>query len=126
MNPSVNNPVLSVQEKNGISYIVLRWKEGKVWKSKWVRTNEVEIEVMNKLIDVRKQLQEEVIHVTCSHPECRNTIPMHPRQRSDMVSGMVKRYDKRVFAFCSEKCRDDFYRRYGKGLEEMMKNGNQS
>ena len=115
---------LTVQEKNGRPYIVVRWKDNGKWKTKRLPANDIERTVLDKLIRVREQLQQETIMVTCSHPECRNTIPMHPRQRADMISGMVKRYDQRVFVFCSTACRDDFYRRYGKELEEMMQHGN--
>jgi len=50
-----------------------------------------------------------IIKVSCSYPECSNTIPMTIAQKHAFFTTYPKRYGKLALPYCSKECREKHF-----------------
>lgn len=57
-------------------------------------------------LEIKQQLREQAVDVSCSNPSCSNTIPITAKQKRDFLVSYRKLYGKTVFPCCCNECRD--------------------
>lgn len=73
----------------------------------------IERTTLQTALQVKEQLQHEIVEVPCMNPRCHNTVRMTRRQLEEFLVSAKKRYDLVILPFCSRECRDEALARHG-------------
>jgi hypothetical protein len=95
-----------LRKRHGRWYLVKRFKKENRWREKWQRLNEASLKNLLAAVNVKKQLESQIVEVPCMNPFCSNTIKMTPQQKQDLLISFKKKYDKAVLVCCSKECQD--------------------
>lgn len=107
-----------LREKNGRLYLVSRTGNGKKRKETWTPLPNTDRSLIEKTLQSKEALKEEIIQFPCMNPECNNTIPMTKSQLEDFFVSSKKKYDMIIMPFCSKECRDKMLEKHGGRIHE--------
>ena len=73
----------------------------------------IEHRTLQTALQVKEQLQHEIVEVPCMNQRCHTTVRMTRRQLEEFLVSAKKRYDLVILPFCSRECRDEALARHG-------------
>lgn len=73
----------------------------------------IEHKTLRAALQVKEQIQNEIVEVPCMNPRCKNKVRMTRRQLEEFLVSAKKRYDMVILPFCSPECRDEALARHG-------------
>lgn len=73
----------------------------------------IEHQTLQTALQVKEQIQHEIVEVPCMNPRCHNKVRMTRRQLEEFLVSAKKRYDLVILPFCSQECRDEALARHG-------------
>lgn len=78
----------------------------------------IEHKTLQTALQIKDQLQHEIVEVPCMNPRCHNTVRMTRRQLEEFLVSAKKRYDLMILPFCSRECRDAALARHGGNIDD--------
>ncbi|MFA7122278.1 MAG: hypothetical protein WC277_12415 [Bacilli bacterium] len=73
----------------------------------------IEHKTLQTALQIKEQIQSEIVEVPCMNPRCKNKVRMTRRQLEEFLVSAKKRYDMVILPFCSPECRDEALARHG-------------
>ncbi len=97
----------------GKPYLVRRVTVGGKRKEQWIPLDELDRDVLEKALQIKKEVHDQIVQVPCTNPHCQNMIQMTKKQLEEFFISSKKRYDLMVFPFCCMACRDEVLAQHG-------------
>jgi hypothetical protein len=99
--------------RHGKPYLVRRTKVGKRREEQWIPLDEIDRKTLETALQVKAEVEDEIIDVPCTNPHCKNTVRMTKKQYGEFFVSSTKRYNIVIFPFCKPECRDAMLAQHG-------------
>lgn len=105
----------------GKPYLVRRVSVGGKRKEQWIPLDQLDQDQLEKALQIKKEVQNQIVMVPCTNPRCKNLIPMTKKQLEEFFISSKKRYDLVIFPFCRSECRDEMLALHGGPIDGSHK-----
>lgn len=105
----------------GKPYLVRRVSVGGKRKEQWIPLDQLDQDQLEKALQIKKEVHDQIVQVPCTNPHCSNTIAMTKKQLEEFFISSKKRYDLIIFPYCSTKCRDEMLAQHGGSIDGSHK-----
>ena len=103
----------------GRTYLVHRFRDSDGHRhDQAIPLSSIEHKTLQTALQIKEQIQSEIVLVPCMNPRCRNKVRMTRRQLEEFLVSAKKRYDLVILPFCSRECRDEALACHGGQIDD--------